>query len=144
MPIYDGNEWEVRIATTQAGLAEATKIPFVKNWSEAKSKGIKQVPKGMGHGRGKEVHETLIEYTGSLEKTYCDTLLAVQSPWTPISPFGEIACMEDVAWWLEFKNKITGKKIQFGGVHGDYEHPHAEDDFGTETWDWAAESRTVV
>jgi len=145
MPIYDGNEWEIRIATTQAGLANATKIPYVKNWSEDRDPGIVQVPKGQGYGRGKEVHETLTEITGSLEKGYCDTLLAVQSPWTPgISPFGELACMEDIAWWLEFKNSISGDKIQFGGVHGKYHHDHAEDDFGTETWDWAAESRTMA
>ena len=145
MTLYDGNNWEVRIATTQVGLASATAIPFVKSWSEDRDPGIKQVPKGMGYGRGKEVHETLTEVTGSLEKTYDDTLLAVQSPWTPtISPFGEVASMEDVAWWLEFKNKISGKKLQFGGVHGHYTHDHAEDDFGTETWDWAAESRTMA
>lgn len=143
--IYDGNEWEVRICTVQAYLADATKIPFVKSWSEDRDPGLTQVPKGMGYGRGKEVHETLTEITGSLEKTYCDTLLDVQSPFTAgISPFGEIANISDVAWWLEFKNKISGKKIQFGGVHGHYTHDHAEDDFGTETWDWAAESRTVV
>jgi len=138
MPLYDGNEWEVRIAATQAGLATATKIPFVKSWSYARSAGIVQVPKGMGYGRGKEVHETLREYTGSLEKTYDDSGIVGNSP------FGEIACMEDVGWWLEFKNSIANKKFQFGGVHGDYEHPHAEDDFGTETWDWSAESMTTV
>jgi len=145
MPLYDGNNWEVRIATTQAGLLDATIIPYVKNWSEDRNPGIKQVAKGMGKGRGKEVHETLTELTGNLEKTYCDTLLAVESPFSSVnSPFGEIATMEDVAWWLEFKNKISGKKIQFGGVHGKYNHPHVEDDFGTETWDWAAESRTMA
>jgi len=145
MTLYDGNNWEVRIATTQVGLASATAIPFVKSWSEDRDPGITQVPKGMGYGRGKEVHETLTEVTGSLEKTYDDALLAVQSPWTPtISPFGEVASMEDVAWWLEFKNKISSDKIQFGGVHGHYTHDHAEDDFGTETWDWAAESRTMA
>jgi len=144
MGIYDGNEWEVRIATTQAGLANATKIPWVKSWSEDRDPGIQQVPKGMGYGRGKEVHETLTEWTGSLEKTYDDTLLVVQSPMAPSSPFAVIACMEDVAWWLEFKNKVSGEKKQFSGVHGHYTHDHAEDDFGTETWDWAAESRTVA
>jgi hypothetical protein len=97
----------------------------------------------MGYGRGKEVHETLTEITGSLDKTYDDSLIVVQSPLTG-SPFGEIANMEDIAWWLEFKNKITGDKIQFGGVHGHYTHDHAEDDFGTETWDWDAESRELV
>lgn len=138
MPIYDGNEWEVRMAATQEGLATATKIPYVKTWSEARDPGIKQVPNGMGYGRGKEVHETLREFTGSLEKTYDDSNIIGSSP------FGVLANMEDVGWWLEFKNAITGKKIQYGGVHGAYTHDHAEDDFGTETWDWAAESRTVV
>jgi hypothetical protein len=141
MAIYDGNEWEVRIAATQEGLATATKIPYVKTWSEDRDPGIEHVPKGMGYGRGKEVHETLTELTGSLEKTYDDTPLKVDGG-TAISPFGVLAVMEDVGWWLEFKNAISGKKIQFGGVHGHYTHDHAEDDFGTETWDWAAESRT--
>jgi hypothetical protein len=143
MTLYDGNNWEVRMALNQADLANSTAIPFVKNWSEDRDPGIKQVPKGMGYGRGKEVHETLTEITGSLDKTYDDSLIVVQSPLTG-SPFGEIANMEDIAWWLEFKNKITGDKIQFGGVHGHYTHDHAEDDFGTETWDWDAESRELV
>jgi hypothetical protein len=144
MPVYDGNEWEVRIATTEAGLANATAIPYVRNWSEDRDPGIEQVPKGMGYGRGKEVHETLTELTGSLEKTYCETGLAVQSPWgSANSPFGEIANIAGVQWWLEFKNKVTGKKVQFGGVIGHYTHDHAEDDFGSETWDWAAESRAI-
>jgi len=144
MPVYDGNEWEVRLGLTIAEIEHSTPIPYVKNWSEDRDPGIKQVPKGMGYGRGKEVHETLTELTGGLEKGYCDTLLQVQSPGSALSPFGEIACMEDVSWYLEFKNKISGDKIQFSGVHGKYHHDHAEDDFGVETWDWAAESRTIA
>jgi len=138
MPIYDGNEWEVRMAATQEGLATATKIPFMTTWTYDRDPGIEQVGKGMGMGRGKEVHETLTEITGSLEKTYDDSNIIGSSP------FGVLATMEDVDWWLEFKNSITGKKIQFGGVHGHYTHDHAEDDFGTETWDWAAESMEVA
>jgi hypothetical protein len=140
--VYDGNEWEVRLCSTDGttNLAKMTKIPFVKNWSEDRDPGIKQVPLGMGYGRGKKVHETLTEITGSLEKGYCDTLLQVQSPGSALSPFGEIASLEDIGWWLQFKNRISGKTITFSGVHGHYTHDHAEDDFGTETWDWAAEA----
>jgi len=137
MPIYDGNEWEVRIAATQGGLSTATKLSYVTSWSYDRDPGIEQVPKGMGQGRDKEVHETLTEITGSLEKTYDDSSIIGTT-----SPFRTIALMSDVAWWLEFKNKITSKKVQFSGVHGHYTHEHAEDDFGTETWDWAAESVT--
>jgi len=143
MAIYDGNEWEVRLSSTSlAFMGHSTKIPYVKSWSYDRDPGVQQVAKGMGYGRSKEVHETLTEITGSLEKGYCDTMLIVQSPGTADSPFGEIACMEDIDWFLEFKNTISGDKIQFSGVHGHYTHDHAEDDFGSETWDWAAESVT--
>lgn len=140
MPVYDGNEWEVRLTSTPATIAACTKIPYVKSWSYDRDPGIEQVSKGMGMGRGKEVHETLTEITGSLEKGYCDTLLLVESPGTAASPFGEIASMEDVEWTLQFKNVISGKTKTFSGVHGHYTNDYSEDDFGTETWDWAAES----
>jgi hypothetical protein len=143
MAIYDGNEWEVRLCTTSTEMEHSTAIPYVKSWSEDRDPGIKQVPLGMGYGPGKEVHETLTEITGSLTRTYDDTLLVVQSPLPAQSPFGEIANISDVAWYLEFKNKISGKKITFGGVHGHYTNDHAEDDFGTETWDWVAGTRTM-
>ena len=143
MTTYDGNEWEVRIGTSAAKVVNSTIIPYVKTWSEDRDPGIKQLPKGMGYGRGKEVHETLTEIVGSLEKTYDDTKLVVQSPTAAQSPFGEIANISNVGWWLEFKNKISGKKITFGDVHGHYTHDQAEDDFGVETWDWAAESRDM-
>jgi len=143
MTTYDGNNWEVRIGTSAATVVNSTAIPYLQNWTEDRDPGVKQVAKGMGYDRGKEVHETLTEITGSLAKTYDDTLLVVESPVAAESPFGEIANISGVAWYLEFKNKISGKKITFGGVHGKYHHDHAEDDFGTETWDWAAESRTM-
>jgi len=143
MAIYDGDQWEVRLGTTAGNVVDSTAIPYVKSWSEDRDPGIEQVPKGMSYGPGKEVHETLTEITGSLERTYDDTLLVVESPIAAESPFGEIANISGVAWYLEFKNKTSGKKITFGGVHGHYTHDHAEDDFGTETWDWDAESRAM-
>jgi hypothetical protein len=144
MPTYDGNEWEIRLCSTDGttNIAKMTKIPYVKSWSYDRDPGIQQVPKGMGYGRTKEVHETLTEITGSLTKGYCDTLLQVQSPGSALSPFGEIASLEDIDWWLQFKNTISGKTITFAGVHGHYTNDYSEDDFGTETWDWSAESVT--
>jgi hypothetical protein len=147
MTLYDGNEWEVRLCNNDGStnLAKMTKIPYVKSWSYDRDPGIEQVPKGMGYARTKEVHETLQEITGSLEKTYCETLIAVSSPpGTAASPFAAIVNISDIAWYLQFKNKITSKTITFAGVHGKYTHDHAEDDFGTETWDWAAESVTYA
>ena len=69
MTKYTADEYELRVATTELGLATA---PALSGWDKVEPKvkqGRKKRPVGIG-SRLQEVHETLLDYSGTVSGDY--------------------------------------------------------------------------
>jgi hypothetical protein len=70
MPKITGQNSEVRMATTEGGLATAPVVTEVQSIEWDRDPDIGVLPKGLGMGRLQDVTEGLITYTGNITKWY--------------------------------------------------------------------------
>jgi hypothetical protein len=136
MPKFRGHEVEVRIATSEEGLATAPAIPYISSVEWEVDQGIESTPKGIGH-RTQEVHEGLIEITGSIERDYDETAVAGSD--TFAQAVGAYETGQLTPLYIEIKNKTTGSKDVIKRARGTYSRSVDVDGYVTETWDFTAE-----
>jgi len=116
MTKYTADEYEIRVATTEAGLASASAL---SGWDKVEVKvkqGRKKAPVGIG-SRLQEVHETLIDYSGSISGWVQESGLAGSGD--ELTAFGMFQQGSLTPLYIELKNKTTSSKIHLCKCKGD-------------------------
>ena len=138
MTKYTADECELRAATTELGLATA---PALSGWEKVDVKvkqGRKKSPVGIG-SRLQEVHETLIDYSGSISGWYQEAALAGSGD--ELTAFGMFQTGDLTPLYIELKNKTTSSKIHLCKCKGDPAFSIASPEgFSTWAWDFDFES----
>jgi hypothetical protein len=131
---YTGDEVEVRVAATENGLDTADVLTNVSSVEWNENPGIQKPAVGLG-SRLKEVHETLLDYDGSIERWHDEVAVAGSSNFrTAVGAFQQGALP---ALYVEIKNKTSGKKVRFKKCKGPYSAPAVTPEgFMTETWNF--------
>ena len=134
MTKYTADAYELRVATTELGLATA---PVLSGWDKVEVKvkqGRKKRPVGIG-SRLQEVHETLLDYSGSVAGDLQESTLAGSGDeLTALGMFQQGAL---TALYIELKNKTTSSKIHLLKCKGDPAVSIASPEaFVTWTWDF--------
>jgi hypothetical protein len=134
MTKYTADEYELRVATSEAGLASA---PVLSGWQKLSTKvkqGRKKRPNGIG-SRLQEVHATLLDYSGSISGDYQESAIAGSTD--ELTAFGMFQQGALTPLYIELKNKVTGTKIHLCKCTGDaaisIDSPEA---FVTWAWDF--------
>jgi hypothetical protein len=127
MPKYSGDEVEVRIVTTDtdATYAAASPVPQVSSVEWHVKQGRKKDPVGLG-SRLKTVEETLIDYTGSLERWHSEDIIAGSQTFRQL--VGAFQQSNLTPLFIEVKNKTTGKRVRLKKCKGDYDAPAVKPD----------------
>jgi hypothetical protein len=138
MAKYTADEYELRVATSLVGLATA---PVLSGWDKVEVKvkqGRKKRPVGIG-SRLQEVHETLLDYSGSVSGDYQESTLAGSGD--ELTAFGMFQQGALTSLYIELKNRTTGSKIQLSACKGDPAMSIASPEaFVTWAWDFDFES----
>jgi len=116
MTRYTADEYELRCATTEAGLDTA---PVLAGWESieiVKKSGRKKSPDGIGSNK-QTIHATLLDYSGSASGWYQESALAGSSD--ELTAFGMFQQGEETPLYVELKNKTTSSKIRLKKVLGD-------------------------
>jgi len=132
MPKYFAHNFEVRLATTEAGLDTA---PALSGWESIEytvSHSLQKVPVGIG-SRLQEVYETLLDYSGSISGWYDETPAGGSADiLTALGAFQQSAV---TPLYIELKNKVTGSKIRLKKCKGDPAQTLDSPD-GVSMWSW--------
>ena len=137
MPKSLGTDVEVRIATSEAGLASAAPIPYVSSIEWEPEQNVESTPKGLG-SRLQEVKEGLIEYTGSLERDYDATKVFGTDTFAALVGAQTTGALTPL--YIEVYYKITGEKVVLKKVKGKYNRGVPDvDGYVRETYDFAFE-----
>ena len=138
MTKYTADEYELRVATTELGLDTAS---VLSGWDKVEVKvkqGRKKRPVGIG-SRLQEIHETLLDYSGSASGDLQESALAGSGD--ELTALGMFQSGAVTALYIELKNKTTGSKIHLCKCKGDpalsIGSPEA---FVTWAWDFDFES----
>jgi hypothetical protein len=116
MTKYTADEYELRVATSEADLASA---PVLSGWQKLDVKvkqGRKKRPDGIG-SRLQRVKETLLDYSGSVSADLQESPLAGSSD--ELTALGMFQQGSLTPLYIELKNKITGSKIHLCKCTGD-------------------------
>jgi len=116
MAKYLGKDYEMRLATTEAGLTTAPKL---SRWESIKHKvgqGRKKSPLGLG-SRLQEVDVGLLDYSGSASGWYDET--AAGGSADILTAFGMFEQADITPLYLQLKNKKTGSLITLKKCTGD-------------------------
>jgi hypothetical protein len=116
MTKYLGKDYELRIATTEGGLASA---PALSRWESIKTKtgqGRKKSPVGLG-SRLQEVSVGLLDYSGSASGWYDET--AAGGSADVLTAFGMFEQSDVTPLYVQLKNKKTGSLITLKKCTGD-------------------------
>lgn len=140
---YTGDNSQVRIATTEGGLASAPVIPNVQSIEWDVEQNIDGQPKGLGQGRLKDITEGLIDVTGSITRWY-DTVAVVPSPGTTTfaSMVGAYQTGALTEVYIQVKDTDTGEVYVLKKVKGRYNTSRPVDGYKEETYDFKAEEVT--
>jgi len=140
---YTGDNSQVRMATSEAGLATAPVIANIQSIEWDVDPNIDAQPKGLGQGRGKEVTEGLIDITGSIARWY-DKVPVVPSPGT--TTFAEmVQAYQDGALtslYFQVTDTDTGEVYTLKRVKGKYNTKRPVDGYKEETYDFVGEEVT--
>jgi hypothetical protein len=102
---YLGKDYEMRLATTEGGLATA---PALSRWESINTKtgqGRKKSPDGLG-SRLTEVNVGLLDYSGSATGWYDET--AAGGSADILTAFGMFEQADVTPLYVQLKNKKTG------------------------------------
>jgi hypothetical protein len=138
MTKYTADQYELRVATSEAALASA---PVLSGWQKLDTKvkhGRKKRPVGIGSDL-QEVHKTLVDYSGSISADLQESALAGSSD--ELTALGMFQTGTLTPLYIELKNKITGTKIHLCKCTGDPAVSIASPEaFVTWSWDFDFES----
>jgi len=132
MTKYLGKDYELRIATTEGGLASA---PALSRWESIKTKtgqGRKKSPVGLG-SRLQEVSVSLLDYSGSATGWYDET--AAGGSADVLSAFGMFEQSDITPLYVQLKNKKTSQTITLKKCTGDAALTIASPE-GFAMWSW--------
>jgi hypothetical protein len=113
---YLGKDYEMRLATTEGGLATA---PALSRWESINTKtgqGRKKSPDGLG-SRLTEVNVGLLDYSGSATGWYDET--AAGGSADILTAFGMFEQADVTPLYVQLKNKKTGSLITLKKCTGD-------------------------
>jgi hypothetical protein len=116
MTKYLGKDYELRIATTEGGLATA---PALSRWESINTKtgqGRKKSPVGLG-SRFQEVSVSLLDYSGSASGWYDET--AAGGSADVLTAFGMFEQSDVTPLYVQLKNKKTSQTITLKKCTGD-------------------------
>ena len=116
MTKYTADEYELRAATTEGGLATA---PALSGWEKVDVKvkqGRKKSPVGLG-SRLQEVSVGLLDYSGSASGWYDET--AAGGSADILTAFGMFEQADVTPLYLQLKNKKTSQAITLKKCTGD-------------------------
>lgn len=134
MPKYTADEYELRVATTEAGLDSA---PALSHWEHIEwsvGHGRKKVPVGIG-SRLQEVHETLLDYSGSVSGWSVEGAVAGSAD--ELTAFGAFQQGALTQLYVELKNKTSGAKYRLKKCKGDPAFTiDSPEGFAMWTWDF--------
>jgi hypothetical protein len=138
-----GEKCEVRIATTEGGLATAPVISNLQSIEWDKEQNIDAQPKGLGQGRLKDITEGLIDVTGSIARWY-DNEPVVPSPGTTtFAQMVEAYQNGDMTpLYIQAKDTDTGEVYLIKKAKGKYSTSRPVDGYKEETYDFKAEDVT--
>jgi len=134
LPKYTADHYEIRLATTEAGLATAPALGSWESITFQTTHGRKKVPSGIG-SRLQEVHETLLDYSGSVSGWYDETAVAGSSDVLAALQMYQQGAVSPI--YLRLTNKISGKTITLKKLIGDPAVTIASpEDFVMWSWDF--------
>jgi len=113
---YRGKDYELRLATTEGGLATA---PMLHKWESISTKtgqGRQKSADGLG-SRLQEVDVGLLDYSGSASGWYDETAAAGSAD--ILTAFGMFQQADVTPLYLQLKNKKTGSLITLKKCIGD-------------------------
>jgi hypothetical protein len=116
MTKYLGKDYELRLATSEGGLASA---PALSRWESINVKvgqGRQKSPVGLG-SRLREVDVGLLDYSGSASGWYDET--AAGGAADVLSAFGMFEQSDVTPLYLQLKNKKTSQTITLKKCTGD-------------------------
>jgi hypothetical protein len=134
---YKGKDTEVRMATTEGGLASASALTNVESveWNEEPN--IDAAPVGLG-SRLKDVSEGLIDYTGSISRWHDKVAAAGSSDFATAVGAYQQGSMTPL--YVQVKNKITGELVVLKKCLGAYSRPvDSPEGYWMEAWDFKFE-----
>jgi hypothetical protein len=145
MTKYTGELCEVRMATTEADLANAPAITNIQSIEWDIEQNIDAQPKGLGQGRLKDVHEGLIDLTGNITRWY-DKEPVVPSPGTTTfaSMVGAYQSSALTPLYIQVQDNDTGEVHTLKKVRGKYNISKPIDGYQEETYDFSFEELAVA
>jgi len=137
MTKYRGKDVEVRIATTEGGLATANALTNVESVEWNPEQNVDRVPVGLG-SRLKEVSEGLIDYTGSISRWHDKTAVAGSADFaTAVGAYQQSSL---TVLYVQVYNKVTGEKVVLKKCMGSYTRPvNSPSGYMMESWDFSFE-----
>jgi hypothetical protein len=136
---YTGDNSQIRMATTEGGLATAPVITNVQSVEWDVDPNIDAQPKGCGQGRGKDVTEGLIDVAGNITRWY-DKVPVVPSPGTTTFA-GMVQAYQTSAMtplFVQVTDTDTGEVHVLKEVKGKYNTSRPVDGYKEETYDFVA------
>lgn len=116
MTKYTADKFELRVATSESGLASASALSGWEKVDVKVKQGRKKAPVGIG-SRMQEVYETLLDYSGSISGWYQESAIAGSGD--ELTAFGMFQQGALTPLYIELKNKSTSSKIHLLKCKGD-------------------------
>jgi len=133
---YKGIDLEVRVATTEEGLATADPVPYIDHVEWDSDQSIDRSPKGHGF-RTQEAREGLLAIGGNIVRSYDPTEVADDMSWFD---FWEADSQEALTpRYVQIKNKLNGRLVTLKKVIGSLSESSDTDGFLTQSLDFVAE-----
>jgi hypothetical protein len=105
---FSADEYEIRLAATEADLDSAVALDHWDKVEITVDQGPKKIPYGI-RSRLQEVHETLLDYSGSANGHY--TTGAVAGSSDVLTAFGMYEQDDVTRLYLRLTNKTSGEKV---------------------------------
>ena len=139
MTRYSGPQYEVRIATTESGLATASPIPYAPVVEWRNNRAIRNYWKGLGYWTS-EPHAGPMDLTGQIRREYDETKVFGGTS-TLSAGIGVFTVGDLPEFYVQVKNTVTGTITTLKKCKGQYTRSHPEG-FCQETIDFWFEEVT--
>jgi len=116
MTKYLGKDWELRLATSEGGLASAPALSRWESINVKKGSGRKKDPVGLGSNL-KEISPGLVDFSGTASGWYDETAAGGSSD--ILTAFGMFDTSDATPLYLQLKNKKTGQIVTLKKCIGD-------------------------
>lgn len=145
MPKLYGDKCEVRIATTEAGLADAPVISQLQSIEWDVEQNVSAQPKGEGYGRAKEVTPGLIDLTGSMTRWYNKDSVVPSPGTTTFADMVQAYQTGDMtALYIQAHDIAAGETHTLKKAYGKYHVTKPIDGYSEESYDFSFEELTVA